>query len=71
MYKQPGCSFVESPIKMFISANEQKRKELVSWCFGVAYADGVLHPKEDILLKNICRKLKVDYDGFIILFRKE
>ena len=50
--------------------SEPIRKEIIAWCFGVAYADGSLHPKEDIVLKKLCSSLKVDYGSFLSIFEK-
>jgi uncharacterized tellurite resistance protein B-like protein len=59
-------SFDEA-INLVKNLNQKKRKELVSWCFGIAYADNFLHPKENDLLKIICSKLDVDFYSFLKL----
>ena len=55
-------------IKMIKSASPNKRKDVVAWCFGVAYSDKSLHPKEDETLRNICFELDVDYASFLTIF---
>jgi uncharacterized tellurite resistance protein B-like protein len=57
-------------INLFQGNSLKKRKELVSWCFGVAYVDGHLHPRENDILKKICSDLTVDYNAFLELFSK-
>jgi len=56
-------------INLFKGESLKKRKEVASWCFGVAYADESLHPEENEILKKICSDLQVDYDAFMALFR--
>jgi len=55
-------------IDLFACKSMKQRKEVVSWCFGVAYADGTLHPKENEILETICSHLKVDHSAFLGLF---
>jgi len=66
--KKTGILEYEDAIKLIQSANLEKRKEVVAWCFGIAYSDKSLHPKEDEALRSICFELEVDYDSFLTIF---
>jgi uncharacterized tellurite resistance protein B-like protein len=66
--EEAGRLDYKEAIKLIKTANLEKRKEVVAWCFGVAYSDKSLHPKEDETLRDICSKLEVDYDSFLEIF---
>ncbi len=66
--KKTGILEYREAIKLIQSANLEKRKEVVAWCFGIAYSDKSLHPKEDEALRSVCFELEVDYDSFLTIF---
>ena len=66
--KETGSLKYNDAFKLIKSASLNKRKEVVAWCFGVAYSDKSLHPKEDKTLRNICVEFEVDYASFLKIF---
>lgn len=50
-------------IQLLKRLQSHQKRMVVAWCFGVAYADGQMHRKEDELLKRLCDELTVDYDS--------
>ena len=66
--KEFGRLEYKNAIKSIQSGSLEKRKEVVAWCFGIAYSDKTLHPKEDETLRNICFDLGVNYDDYLAIF---